>query len=68
MKHYIAASVATTLLASSAMASGLDRTGQPIGLIFEEGTYAEFSFATTDVEGRRNVLCRLEDADITVNT
>ncbi|NHM19192.1 outer membrane protein transport protein [Tritonibacter mobilis] len=50
MKHYIAASVATTLLASSAMASGLDRTGQPIGLIFEEGTYAEFSFATTDVE------------------
>ena len=50
MKHYIAASVATTLLASSAMASGLDRTGQPIGLIFEEGTYAEFSFATTSVD------------------
>ena len=53
MKHYIAASVATTLLASTAMASGLDRTGQPIGVIFEEGNYAEFSFATTsaDVSG-----------------
>jgi long-chain fatty acid transport protein len=50
MKHYIAASVASTLLATTAMASGLDRTGQPIGLIFEEGTYAEFSFATTSVD------------------
>ena len=53
MRHYIAASVATTLLASTALASGLDRTGQPIGVIFEEGNYAEFSFATTspDVSG-----------------
>ncbi|KUP92534.1 outer membrane protein transport protein [Tritonibacter horizontis] len=47
MKHFMAASVATSLMASSAIAAGLDRTGQPVGIIFEEGTYAEFSFATT---------------------
>lgn len=50
MKHLIAASAATTLLASTALASGLDRTGQPIGVIFEEGNYAEFSIATTSVD------------------
>lgn len=50
MKHLIAASAATTLLASTALASGLDRTGQPIGVIFEEGDYAEFSIATTSVD------------------
>lgn len=50
MKRYLATSAALALVSGSAMASGLDRTGQPIGLIFEEGTYAEFSFATTSVD------------------
>lgn len=31
-----------------AVAGGLDRTNQPIGIIFEEGTYAEFSFSHTN--------------------
>ncbi len=47
MKHFIAASVAATLMASTAIAAGLDRTGQPIGVLFEDGDYAEFSVATT---------------------
>ncbi len=53
MKHLIAASAATTLLASTALASGLDRTGQPMDLIFEKGNYVELSFAhtTTSIEG-----------------
>jgi len=53
MKQYFAASVAASLLATSALASGLDRTGQPIGLIFEEGNYVELSFANTSasIEG-----------------
>ncbi|UWQ30685.1 outer membrane protein transport protein [Leisingera sp. M523] len=50
MKRYLATSAALALASGSAMASGLDRTGQPIGIIFEEGTYAEFSFATTSVD------------------
>ncbi|MFS4583259.1 OmpP1/FadL family transporter [Phaeobacter sp. C3_T13_0] len=53
MKRYLATSAVLALASGSAMASGLDRTGQPIGIIFEEGTYAEFSIATTsaDVSG-----------------
>ncbi|MDC0656788.1 outer membrane protein transport protein [Leisingera sp. SS27] len=50
MKRYLATSAALALASGSAMASGLDRTGQPIGIIFEEGNYAEFSFATTSVD------------------
>ncbi|MBY6055202.1 aromatic hydrocarbon degradation protein [Leisingera daeponensis] len=50
MKRYLATSAALALVSGSAMASGLDRTGQPIGLIFEDGNYAEFSFATTSVD------------------
>lgn len=50
MKRYLATSAALALVSGSAMASGLDRTGQPIGIIFEEGNYAEFSFATTSVD------------------
>ncbi|CRL11258.1 OmpP1/FadL family transporter [Phaeobacter italicus] len=51
MKRYLATSAALALVsAGTAMASGLDRTGQPIGIIFEEGNYAEFSVATTSVD------------------
>ncbi|AUQ66673.1 outer membrane protein transport protein [Phaeobacter inhibens] len=50
MKRYLATSAALALASGSAMASGLDRTGQPIGIIFEEGTYAEFSVATSSVD------------------
>lgn len=37
--------------ASSAWAAGLDRTNQPIGILFEEGNYVEFSFGRTDPTG-----------------
>lgn len=50
MKRYLATSAALALVSGGAMASGLDRTGQPIGIIFEEGTYVEFSAATTSVD------------------
>ncbi|UWQ44087.1 OmpP1/FadL family transporter [Leisingera aquaemixtae] len=50
MKRYLATTAALALVSGPAMASGLDRTGQPIGIIFEEGSYAEFSFATTSVD------------------
>ncbi|WP_282095482.1 OmpP1/FadL family transporter [Epibacterium ulvae] len=51
MKNYLATSAACALIsASGAWATGLDRTGQPIGILFEEGTYVEFSAATTSVD------------------
>ena len=34
-----------------AAAAGLDRTNQPIGILFEEGNYVEFSFGRTDPTG-----------------
>jgi long-subunit fatty acid transport protein len=39
--------------ATAAHAGGLDRSGQPIGIIFEDGNYAEFSFGMIqpDVSG-----------------
>lgn len=36
------------LSGTTAMAGGLDRSGQPISLIFEDGHYLEFSAATVD--------------------
>lgn len=50
MKRYLATSAALAMVSGGAMASGLDRTGQPIGIIFEEGRYVEFSAATTSVD------------------
>ncbi len=35
------------LAAQTALAGGLDRSGQPIGIIFEQGNYAELSFGMT---------------------
>lgn len=43
MKHYLATSAALALISGAASAGGLDRTGQPMGLIFEDGNYVEFS-------------------------
>ena len=41
------------LLSSAAFAGGLDRSGQSVAVIFEEGSYAEFSlgFVAPDVSG-----------------
>ncbi|MGR3572765.1 OmpP1/FadL family transporter [Brevirhabdus sp.] len=44
MKKYIISSALVALSSTAAMAGGLDRSGQPIGLLFEKGNYGEFSF------------------------
>ncbi|MBT8156003.1 aromatic hydrocarbon degradation protein [Epibacterium ulvae] len=38
-------------LSSATLAAGLDRTNQPIGILFENGNYVEFSFGRTDPSG-----------------
>jgi len=44
MKNVFTAGAALLLTTTSVFALGLDRSGQPIGVIFEEGNYAELSF------------------------
>lgn len=44
MKKIVGAAVLLSSTASGVFAGGLDRSGQPIGVIFEEGNYAEFNF------------------------
>lgn len=53
MKTTLGAGMALLLTSSSAFALGLDRSGQNIGALFEEGTYAELSFGyvTPDISG-----------------
>ena len=46
IKHSLVAAAAI-LSAQGAFAGGLDRSGQPIGIIFEQGNYAELSFSAT---------------------
>lgn len=50
----IAVTSALFLTASSALAGGLDLTGQPVGVLFERGNYAEFGATYYDgnVSGR----------------
>ncbi|WP_027258820.1 OmpP1/FadL family transporter [Leisingera aquimarina] len=53
MKKIHAAPLALALLPGVAMAGGVDRSGQTLGALFEEGTYAEFSIGhvSPDVSG-----------------
>ncbi len=44
MKRTLTSAIALTFAASGAYAIGLDRSGQDIGVIFEEGTYAQLSY------------------------
>ncbi len=44
MKRIIGAAAATAATTSIAFAGGIDRSGQNVGIIFEQGNYAEFSF------------------------
>jgi long-subunit fatty acid transport protein len=44
MRQTITAGAALVLTASTAHAVGLDRSGQPVGIIFEDGNYAELSY------------------------
>lgn len=45
MKQFLLGATALTMTALPALAGGLDRSGQPVGLIFEDGNYAELSYA-----------------------
>ncbi|WP_122073595.1 outer membrane protein transport protein [Pseudophaeobacter sp. EL27] len=58
MKHYVAVPLALAALSSAAQAGGLDRTGQSIDILFENGNYAEFSIGRADpsLNGRDEVL------------
>jgi long-subunit fatty acid transport protein len=47
-KRLAAAAALATLGATVAHAGGIERTNQVVGIIFEEGTYAEFSFGYVD--------------------
>ncbi len=47
MKRTTVLAMATVLAGQTALAGGLDRTGQPIDIIFENGNYFEFSLAST---------------------
>lgn len=53
MKTFWTTTAAAALLSHSALAGGVDRSGQSIAVIFEEGNYAEFSlgFISPDVSG-----------------
>ncbi|UZD91476.1 transporter [Cognatishimia activa] len=48
MKKTIMAATALTFVAGSSIAGGIDRSGQGINLLFEEGTVAQTSFARVD--------------------
>ncbi len=48
MKLSLLSATALTLGASTAFAGGLDRTGSPIGILFEEGNYIEFTASRTN--------------------
>ncbi|MEM7471073.1 MAG: outer membrane protein transport protein [Pseudomonadota bacterium] len=48
MKHMTTATAVLALSSAAASAGGVDRSGQNIGVIFEEGTYAEFSYGYVD--------------------
>jgi long-subunit fatty acid transport protein len=56
MKKTLTAGAALLLTTSLAHAIGLDRSSQPVGVLFEEGNYAEFSFGY--------VMPTLEGADV----
>jgi len=46
MKNFVTAGAALLMSTSIAAAGGLDRSGQSIGVIFEDGDYAELSFGS----------------------
>ncbi len=50
IKNYLTSVTAVCLAAGSAQAGALDRTGQSVGVLFEEGRYIEFSFSTVSPE------------------
>ncbi len=58
MKSILSAGAALLMTTGLATAGGLDRSGQPIGIIFQDGNYAELSFGsvTPNISGTANPL------------
>lgn len=54
MKKILLGATALALVAAPALAGGLDRSGQPIGVIFESGNYVELSYGQImpDIDGK----------------
>lgn len=48
MKRYVLLAATLTMVAGTAQAGNLDRSGTPVGILFEEGNYAELSFGYTE--------------------
>ncbi len=57
MKRFLLATTASALLAPAAHAGGVDRSGQPISIIFEDGNYARLTFTSVspDVSGVQTI-------------
>ena len=53
MKTLVSVAATATVVAGMAQAGGLDRSGTPVDILFEDGNYAELSFSTVrpDVSG-----------------
>ena len=60
MKYYLSSVTAACLVAGGAHAGALDRTGQPVDVLFEQGRYLEFSlgYLSPDITGE-NINPRL---------
>ncbi|NRB18544.1 MAG: outer membrane protein transport protein [Rhodobacteraceae bacterium] len=56
MKNYLATSAALALISGAASAGGIDRSGQGVNILFEEGTYLQlsYSYVSPDVNGSPN--------------
>ncbi|MGJ8622361.1 MAG: OmpP1/FadL family transporter [Yoonia sp.] len=69
MKNVLTAGAALLMTTTLAQAGGLDRSGQGIGIIFEEGTYSEFSFGLVqpNVSGELNAGVILESGNVAEN-
>ena len=66
MKKYLSAGAALMLTTTAAFAGGIDRSGQSIAVLFEEGTYAEISFgsAAPEITGHMIGVTAAETGDI----
>ncbi|WIY24894.1 OmpP1/FadL family transporter [Parasedimentitalea psychrophila] len=53
MKNYLATSAALALISGAASAGGIDRSGQGVNILFEDGTYVQMSYShvSPDVNG-----------------
>jgi long-subunit fatty acid transport protein len=58
MKHYLATSAALALISGAASAGGIDRSGQGVNILFEEGTYMQltYSHVSPNVDGNPPTL------------